>query len=121
MVSCSRERPGDALSQRAAGEGEIEMHTTAPEIQKTRRATAVSQILRAIYDDCAQGPRAWNDTPNAAEYRMLVASDRNTRERAYRLAHRVYLRRGYVQQDARGLCVSNFDLDPETFTLLSED
>ena len=55
------------------------------------------------------------------EYRIKVASDRETREKAYRLAHDVYRATGLVSPDPTGMVLSPFDAEPETFTLLVED
>ncbi len=54
------------------------------------------------------------------KYRILVASDRNTRERAYALAADIYRLHGFVAQD-RGWCTTPYDAQPDTFTLLAED
>jgi len=56
-----------------------------------------------------------------AAFRIHVATTRYQRERAYKLAHRVYQTRGYVPEDANGMIVTPFDDDPATFTLLAED
>ncbi len=60
----------------------------------------------------------------AVGYRIRVANDRSTRERAYRLAHRVYRGHGYVDggsAESSACLVDSFDADPETVTLLGED
>jgi len=53
--------------------------------------------------------------------RILVATTRAQRERAAKLAYRVYQGRGYVPEDGEGAIVSPFDADTATFTLLAED
>lgn len=89
-----------------------------------RRASAVSQVLRAIRDDVERGTAKWEFAPEGREdagYRVLVASDRATRERAYALAQRMYRGCGYTDAEGERLCVSPFDADPQTMTLLIED
>ena len=54
-------------------------------------------------------------------FRIHLATTRSLRERAYRLAHSVYQKRGYVPGDSDGMIVSSFDADAHTFTLLAED
>ena len=56
-----------------------------------------------------------------ARFRLLAANDRATRERAYRLAWRVYERSGYVPHGGAGLLTSPFDAHERTLTLLIED
>ena len=88
------------------------------------RSSAVSQLLRAIRDDTALGRAAW-DVAGADEqesgFRILVASDRATRQRAYALAHRVYRVCGYAPEHTGERCVSPSDARPATLTLLVED
>jgi hypothetical protein len=55
------------------------------------------------------------------KFRVHLATTRELRERAYRLAHSVYQKRGYVPPDSDGMIVSTFDADAHTFTLLAED
>lgn len=57
-----------------------------------RCATAVSQAMRAIRDQGVCRQPAWDLARNrgASGYRVLVASDFALRERAARLAYRVY-------------------------------
>ena len=91
---------------------------------RRRRSTAVSQALRAIVDDVNAGRDAWpvsEDDNNAPRFRMVVASDRATRERAYALAYRVYHRAGYVNSGSAALCVASYDTSEDTLTLLAED
>lgn len=85
-------------------------------------ATAVSIVPGIPHDEAADGPAKWIFSgEHGANFRVFVASGRADRERAYRLAHRVYARRGYVAADEEGMVVSPFDERPETFTLLAED
>ena len=86
-------------------------------MKRVRRSSAVSQALRAIRDDVSIGRQSWQ----ADAYRILVASDRETRERAYTLAHRVYQRAGYVAESSEELCVSPHDASEHTLTLLALD
>jgi hypothetical protein len=53
--------------------------------------------------------------------RIRVASDRQARERAYRLAYGEYERCAYVSPNPSGLNVSWYDREPSTLTLLAED
>jgi hypothetical protein len=90
---------------------------------RRRRTTAVSQVLRAITDDVLAGREAWpvcSAGENAPRFRILVAADRATRQRAYALAYRVYHRAGYTNGDAE-LCVAAYDTSEHTLTLLAED
>ena len=86
-------------------------------LARGRRVSAVSKALRAICDDVSNGRNAWP----VAGYRILVAADRATRERAYALAYRVYRRAGYVTDSADQLCVSPHDISAQTLTLLAQD
>ena len=52
--------------------------------------------------------------------RFRVASDRATRERAYRLAHDIYSGVALSSAHDTGMVVSPYDAGPETFTLLAE-
>ena len=87
-----------------------------------RRLSAVSRALRALCECAEEEPPAWhfNAAEERHEYRISVASDLDSRERAYRLAQQVYRRCGYASSDA-AWCVSPFDAHPETLTLLVED
>ena len=60
------------------------------------------------------------DMFGAGPYRFCVASDRPTRERAYRLAFQVYRGCGLATYDASERVVSPFDTGPNAFTLLVE-
>ena len=86
-------------------------------LSRGRRSSAVSQALRAIRDDVNVGRQSWQ----ADGYRIFVAADRGTRERAYTLAHRVYKRAGYVPEFSAELCVSPHDASEQTLTLLAQD
>jgi hypothetical protein len=87
-----------------------------------RRSAAVSQILRRISDDLKSESLEWDLRAEEEKHRyhILVASSRDTRERAYALAHRVYKNCGYVS-DAFGRIVLAHDAEPETLTLLVHD
>jgi hypothetical protein len=77
--------------------------------------------LHAADHDEERTPAAWPfKSDDGMTYRILVASDRVTRERAYRFAHRVYLESGYAPEGTE-MIVSKYDVDPQTFTLLAED
>lgn len=92
-------------------------------LSSTRRSSAVSAAWRAISGDLeASGEVAW-DCKDGDEvvHRLYIASERSLRERAYRLAHKVYSSAGYACGDDRNLCLSPYDLDPNTLTLLAVD
>ncbi len=114
----------------------LEVPSTVPESKHARRSTAVSQALKKI--DAMQSEIAPHSSANVRSgdekskwpaieeeislgCRILVASDRKTRERAYALAHTVYHSAGYVSANGHGLCVSPYDATSQTLTLLSED
>jgi hypothetical protein len=86
-------------------------------------SSAVSQALRALSAE-PEGLLTW-DLPDRVDgqpgFRVRVAADRETRERAYRLAYRVYRAKDYVPPDERGLIVSACDARPQTLTVLVED
>lgn len=104
----------------------LNSHSVLPD-RPPRRATAVSQVLRAIRDEIVEGKPGSGMWPvqgangEASKYRILVASDRPTRERAYALAHQIYKECGYAPEEGRGLCVAPYDAQADTFTLLVED
>ena len=54
-------------------------------------------------------------------FRTVVASDLAQRERAFRLAYRVYMDCGYALEGAGGRIVSRFDAQPSTLVLLIQD
>lgn len=83
------------------------------------RPSAVSQALRAIRLDEAPLPPA--PAPASADYRLRVANDDATRERAYRLAYRVYRASGFADPHPDERCVNTYDARPDTFVLLAED
>lgn len=89
---------------------------------KPRKPTAVSQVLRAVSTENVR-PAAWivRSADGNADFHIRVAADRAEREKAYRLAYRVYRRCGYVNEDPAALCVSAYDAYAGTFTLLAED
>lgn len=92
-----------------------------PETRFAHKPSAVSQALRAISRDIESGNATWHfENENGVDYRIRVASNRDTRERAYRFAHRVYRDSGYAPEGTE-MIVSKFDSDPQTFTLLAED
>ncbi len=89
---------------------------------RKRRPTAVSQILRRLDRDRRGVPDHWDATTVREEhFRIMVASDRITRERAYRLAFEVYRDADYAPEAEEGLCIHDYDARPDTFTLLVED
>lgn len=89
--------------------------------------SAISQALRAIHEGVASGTQDSGKWPvqdkegECSLYRIVVANDRQTRERAYALAYDIYKECGYVPKGSRDLCVFDFDAQPDTFTLLVED
>jgi hypothetical protein len=68
-------------------------------------------------------PTSWSVPAEAGEpaFKILVAADRATRERAYRLAHRIYSECGYAAEDEAAMCISPYDAQPQTLTLLAID
>ncbi len=94
-----------------------------PETRYTRQPSKASQVLRAIRDDAEQGVAldiAAESDANAA-CRIVAAATRQSRQRAYALAHRVYRRSGYARNEGTGLCLSPFDAIDQTLTLLAEN
>jgi hypothetical protein len=89
---------------------------------KPRRSTAVSQVLRAITTQDLL-PDVWQvmTAEGNSEFSVRVASDHDTRRKAYALAYRVYRRCGYVEESTTQLCVSPYDAFTGTITLLAED
>src|SRR6185295_914790 len=89
----------------------------------SRKPSAISQALRALSEPDAHEASAWNmgSELDRSGYRIRVASDRATRERAYRLAQRIYRQRGYLPSKAPALCVAAYDARPDTLTLLMRD
>jgi len=89
---------------------------------RTRRPSAVSQVLKAINADFNRGIIDWNVSgeDDDAGFQIRVASDRASRRRAYALAHRVYSGRGYVS-DEQQLILSRYDTHNSTLTLLAQD
>jgi len=82
----------------------------------------MATILHKPNSDTNTLRSTWDFTDERGDsFRIHVACSRAQRERAYRLAHRVYQTRGYVPADDNGMIVSPFDDDPTTFTLLVED
>ena len=100
---------------------ELDVLGLCPETRFTRPSSKVSQALRAIQVDAEQTAAPEPAAPTTSTCRIIVAATREDRQRAYALAHRVYLRSGYVPDDSQGLCLSSFDADEQTLTLLAED
>jgi len=96
----------------------------APETSNDgRRPSAVSQVLRAMTAELERA-MTWNvpaEVDGRPDYRVRVCADRETRERAYHLAYRVYREKGYVPPNAREEIVCGYDARPETLTVLVED
>ena len=92
----------------------------APVTGRRRRSSAVSQALRAVVQtDLLAIPLP--ERGIAAPFKIRVASTLPLRRRAYALAHRVYQRAGYVSDDGTNLCISPYDAQPQTLTLLAQD
>ena len=102
-----------------------DLSNNAASSTSTRPPSSVSSALRAIVDDIDNSELAWDIAASKgqpASYRLSTANNLRRRERAYALAHRVYQSCGYVSPDSgNGLCVSNYDAQPETITLLADD
>jgi hypothetical protein len=84
---------------------------------------SVWQGLQALIKKTRNRADSWNIEKDTGEERcrIRIASDRATRERAYRLAYQVYRAERYVSEDPTGMLVCPFDARPETLTLLAED
>lgn len=85
-----------------------------------KRWTSISRVLQTIQSDVDQGAELFA-RPGHAPIHLLLAADRKTRERAYRLAYRLYERYGYAGGNAREMVVSPFDADTQTLTLLATE
>lgn len=93
-------------------------HVAGEDPRPRWRPSAVSQALRAIRLD--EEPLLPALTPSI-DYRLRVAHDDATRERAYRLAYRVYRTSGFADPHPDERCVNAYDACPDTFVLLAED
>ena len=87
--------------------------------------TVVPFMPRQYYDPNF-GASAWKmveggERGDDSGFRMLVASDLALRERAFRLAYRVYLDCAYTVETEAEFIVSRFDTDPGTLVLLIQD
>ncbi len=94
-----------------------------PQSSAARRPSAISQILRKISVDMDASKVDWDlsgDDDPQNQFRIIVAADRQTRSRAYALAHRVYQESGLAAA-ARGMIVAPYDARPHTLTLLAVD
>ena len=88
----------------------------------SRQPTAVSTILRRLDRSADSVPSLWPvEGRDGHGYRIRVASDRKSRERAYRLAQKVYEESAYAAGGPEAVSVHDYDALPETFTLLVED
>lgn len=76
-------------------------------------------ISDALFGDPLKNSVRCADNENV--YHLFAATSRNQRERAYHLAYRVYERMGYVPPNPRRLCVSAYDVQHETITILAMD
>lgn len=81
------------------------------------------QTLQVLIKRARERSSSWDIGKDTSQdpCRIRVASDRATRERAYRLAYQVYHAEGYVPENPMGMLVCPFDARPETLTLLAED
>jgi len=101
---------------------ETSMAHTLPKSGARHRPSAVSQVLRAWQEDPAVRHPLWKleaGTTGSGGLHVHVASDRSTRERAYRLAHEIYRSRGYVQDAQASWCVAPYDAQTDVLTLLA--
>lgn len=93
------------------------------QMRTPRRSSAISQALRAISADLNNEPTSWelsDDLQSDKSFHIQVANSRETRERAYTLAARMYSSCGYCPESVKCL-VNGYDTDPRTMTLLAED
>lgn len=96
------------------------MNTMNPKVLPApqRTSSSVSQVLRAMDEEGhnLRSPGALHQSP----YTIRVANSASSRERAYRLACRVYRQSGFMPHGEER-CVSAYDMLPQTITLLAED
>ncbi len=82
----------------------------------------IPQALRAPAAPYAEVPQRWEiQDEDETRLNVLVAADPATRQRAYRLAWRIYESAGYAPPDTGGTLVTPYDALKQTFTLLVED
>jgi hypothetical protein len=84
------------------------------------RNSALSQVLDRLsleFRVTSTGIR-FSETDETG-YQIEVATQTLVRERAYRLAYKLYLEKGYVTPDDREMVLSEHDANPETLTLLA--
>lgn len=91
--------------------------------ERTVRASALSQALRALRDELkrTEALPVPEVQTGARRFSVRVAGDLSSRLSAYRLAYALYRQKGYVPEDARAMVVEPYDAQPQTFTLLAED
>ena len=91
--------------------------------EEMRRSSAVSNLWRKI--DRAGNPHTENwildGQENEGKFFFKVASDRETRKKAYRLAYEVYNASGLIPDMDTGMVISPYDAAFHTVTVLAED
>jgi N-acyl amino acid synthase FeeM len=98
--------PASAINQRLQDNGD------AAKFQALRDAlTAEAPVREADVEARGQD----------SSFRTVVAADLTQRDRAFRLAYRVYRDCAYVPETQAGRLVSKFDADPRTLVLLVQD
>ena len=105
----------------------------APETCPTRKVswgTPRWPVVPLVPRPLCEGPEfdapAWEMACIGAQgrdsgFRTLVAADLTQRERAFRLAYRVYRESGYALETQAGRIISKFDAEPSTLVLLIQD
>ncbi len=102
---------------------------TCPSLKKSCGKSWPNAVESAPLANCRRmefGAPTWeldctDEKERDAGFRMQVAADLGSRERAFRLAYREYRESGYARGNEDGRLVSNFDADPRTLILLIQD
>ncbi len=92
--------------------------TLDAEMTRDKKITAVSHIIRDFQQTRQISAQLSEKT---SRFNVFVASDRETRERAYHLAYQVYRDRGLVSFDPFQMVLSPHDATSHTLTLLAVD
>lgn len=123
--------PASAIQQRLQDNGDRNKAalSCAQFMDKERvRADAHSSVVPLVPRPNWKGPEfgasAWESVETQgcdSGFRTVVAGTLTQRERAFRLAYRVYRDCGYVGETEAGRIVSKFDAQPGTLVLLIQD
>ncbi|MBL4869264.1 MAG: GNAT family N-acetyltransferase [Pseudomonadales bacterium] len=85
---------------------------------KKRRISAVSQVIKII-SATAKKPVLKVDLNDEEDFNFIVATDIDSRRKAYELGYKVYNESGYIHNEDK-VCVNSFDGGKNVFTLLVE-